>query len=209
MTKLAVFLLVTLPFSASAEETNSPPPPPFATVMAIEGLAALEPAHSNLAVGQVLKEGSRITTMENSAVRIKFADGAAIQVGPHSELEIKRNRQEILSLHLIHGMVLSAIKAVVGKPSAKDKFELKAHKVAMGVRGTEFFVRQDLNQPAFLCVCNGRVHAKWAEGKLELQSLKPHEHFVNIRHTKKKAVKALDMGHDHTDQQIEELKKLL
>lgn len=199
-------LFALLLFSMSAEAATKPAP--FATVAAVQGLASLEPEHTNLQVGQELAEGARITVMHDSSVRLLMADGIALQVGPNSELELKRNKEKVTVLGLVHGMVLSVLKPAT-KIGKKDRFILKAPKVTMGVRGTEFFVKQDLNQPAFLCVCSGKVHTKWEKGELHLHSTKPHEHYVHVHHTRKKAQKAGDMGSDHTDKQLEALRALL
>ena len=202
MRTILLLLLATGPVHATEKA------PPFATVVAVQGLASLEPEHTNLKVGQELAEGARITVMHDSSVRLLMSDGIALQVGPNSELELKRNKDKVTLLGLVHGMVLSALKPAT-KPGKKDRFILKAPKVTMGVRGTEFFVKQDLNQPTFLCVCSGKVHTKWDNGEIHFHSTKPHEHYVHVHHTRKKAQKAADMGSDHTDKQLEALRALL
>lgn len=202
MRTILLLLLATGPVHATEKA------PPFATVVAVQGLASLEPEHTNLKVGQELAEGARITVMHDSSVRLLMSDGIALQVGPNSELELKRNKDKVTLLGLVHGMVLSALKPAT-KIGKKDRFILKAPKVTMGVRGTEFFVKQDLNQPTFLCVCSGKVHTKWDKGEIHFHSTKPHEHYVHVHHTRKKAQKAGDMGSDHTDKQLEALRALL
>lgn len=202
---MMISLMLLLAFSPAYAADS---PPPFAEVVHVRGFASLEPEHTNLKPGQKLAEGARITVMSNSSLRLLLSDGVALEVGPDSELELKRNREKVPFVQLVHGMLLSALKPAV-KGNSKERFLVRTHKVSLGVRGTEFFVRQDLNQPAFVCVCSGRVRGKWAEGEIDLISSKPHEHYVHIHHTRKKAVKAKDMGHDHDDKQLEILRKLL
>jgi hypothetical protein len=201
MTSLILLLALSPAYAADS-------PPPFAEVVHVKGFASLEPEHTNLRPGQKLAEGARITVMSNSSVRLFLSDGVALEVGPDSELELKRTRQKIPFARLVHGMLLAALKPAESS-AKKDRFQVRTHKVSLGVRGTEFFVRQDLNQPAFLCVCAGKVHAKWAEGEIELLAQKPHEHAVHIHHTRRKATKSKDMGKDHDDKQLETLRKLL
>ncbi len=183
------------------------PAPVFAEVATLEGLASLEPEHTNLRLGQKLAEGSRITVMSGSSVSLKLHDGVAVRAGPNSELVLERGPNRLPQIRLIHGSLLSALKP---EPESKrERYRVKAHKVSLGVRGTEFFVRQDLNRPTFLCVCSGEVHAKWDKGELSLHSTKKHEHHIDIRPSRKKAQKTNEMGKDHDDKQLEALQKLL
>jgi|GEM_PF-2878116 len=183
--------------------------PPFAEVIFVRGKASLEPAHTNLNVGDQLKEGARITTMSNSMLRLKLSDGAALQIGPHTEMVLKRKEEGIPLLELAHGMVLSVVRPwAEEQDKSKDKFRIRTNKVSLGVRGTEFFVKQDGDRPTFLCVCSGKVHAKWQKGEALYES-EHHDHHVNIRHTNKKAEQQTDMGSDHSDDEIAALKKLL
>lgn len=205
-----ILLLVTFwflcPTSLLANEVKASPP--FAEVALVKGRASLEPAHTRLQEGDKLKEGDRVTTMSNSMLRLKLRDGAALQLGPHSEIVLKKKEAGVPLIELVHGMVLSVVRPwAQGQNKDKEKFRLRTNKVSIGVRGTEFFVKETGDDPTFLCVCSGKVHAKWKEGEALYES-EHHDHHVNIRHTRKKPFQT-DMGSDHTDDEIAALKKLL
>jgi hypothetical protein len=206
----SITVLALLASPAMAKGKPPKEPPAFAEVVYLKGLASMEPGHTNLHLGDKLKPGDRITTMSESKLRLKLGDGAALQLGPHTELVLKRKEAGIPLLQLVHGMVLSVVRPWVEDESNKDKekFQLRTNKVSIGVRGTEFFVKQRGDEPTFLCVCSGKVHAHWEAGDT-LYASEHHDHHVNIRHTKKKPEPQTDMGSDHTDDEIAALKLLL
>jgi len=202
---MPIFLLALFFYPAMAAQE----PIRFAEVAFTQGIVTLEPKHTALKPGMPLMEGDRITTMSGSMIRIKLMDGAALQLGAHTEAVLQRDSQRIPTLTLVHGMALAAVKPFVpGNNKNEEKFRLRTNKISLGVRGTEFFVRQEADNPTFLCVCSGKVHAKWREGERLIEA-QNHNQPLNISHTKKKAEASLSMGKDHSDEDIRELKKLL
>jgi hypothetical protein len=77
----------------------------------------------------------------------------------------------------------------------------------MGVRGTTFFVKENDDGRSFICVCEGTVNARWVKGGEEIKA-KKHDAPKWIVDGRATPVPA-DMGNDHTDDEIAELKKLL
>ncbi|MGZ3650864.1 MAG: hypothetical protein ACXVB9_01030 [Bdellovibrionota bacterium] len=190
-------VLLFLILSLAAHAAN---PPPFAKVLLVSGAASLEPLHTTLQVGMELSEGERITVMSGSKLRLKLANGAVIEVGPHSELLLKNNAAGAPFLRMPHGELLVVTRA-------GDPLELRTGQLRLFADAKTFFVSQELDKPAYICVCDGKLRAKWALGEANL-SAKRHESPVWIYPSKTAAVPAHEKPR-HDDEQIRALRAFL
>lgn len=180
---LALFLtaLVSVPSRAAA--------PLGATVLGTEGLTSLEPQHTSLQVGKKLGEGDRVTVMAASKLRLRLAGGAVVELGPHSELVLKRAAAGDPYLRLNHGDLLLV------SPGEKE-VEVRVSQIKFHITAKAFFLRQPLDQPAYVCVCEGKATAKWPVGEIQLAG-KDHERAVRIYPDRAKPVAANDDTTEH------------
>lgn len=161
--------------------------------------------------GSPLFEGSkvfiheRLTTGPKSFVRLLLPDGVAMQIGPQSAIELKRDKDKVTSLRLIKGFVLSRIRSALA-PAEKDKFRVHSKSVSMGVRGTTFFAKAQ-EKKTFLCTCEGTVHVKWPKGE-EIITSKHHDTPKLITEGNEQT-EAAPVGSDHADEDALALDKLL
>lgn len=161
--------------------------------------------------GTPLFEGSkvfiheRLTTGPKSFVRLLLPEGVAMQVGPKSSVELKRDKDEVTSLQLIKGMVLTRVRSAL-TPAEKDKFRVQSKSVSMGVRGTTFFAKAE-KKKTFLCTCEGTVRVKWPKGEETITS-KHHDSPKLISESGAQA-EAAPVGSDHVDEEALALDKLL
>jgi hypothetical protein len=147
----------------------------------------------------------RLTTGPKSFVRLLLPEGVAMQIGPQSSIELKRDKDKVTSLQLIKGFVLSRIRAAVAQ-AEKDKFRVHSKTVSMGVRGTTFFAKAE-KKKTFLCTCEGTVHVKWPKGEETITS-KHHDSPKFISEDSGQTDPA-PMGADHADEDAVALDKLL
>lgn len=161
--------------------------------------------------GSPIFEGSkvfiheRLTTGPKSFVRLLLPDGVAMQVGPQSSIELKRDKDKVTSLQLIKGFVLSRIRSAVA-PAEKDKFRVRTKSVSMGVRGTTFFAKAE-RKNTFLCTCEGTVHVNWREGEETITS--KHHDAPKFISDDKAQTEPAPMGADHSDDDAMALDKIL
>jgi len=119
--------------------------------------------------GSLVHPGDRIETAEGGHVHIRFVDGALVSVRPTSRLVIEdyqynpaRVAQSLVRFRLEKG-VTRAISGAAAE-GAKDRFRLNTPLVAIGVRGTDFVVRTQLNQTTATVYQGAIVMAPFGEG---------------------------------------------
>jgi hypothetical protein len=151
-----------LAFADVYPKNPDPGPPPFARVLETVGLTSLEPAHSNLAVGEALSEGDRVTTMSGSKLRLRLASGLVVEAGAHTEITLKENIAGEPLLRVPHGELY-----VVTKDA--PAFEVRTAQLRLHVRAREFYLGQSGEKSALLAVRQGKAHAKWPHGELDLE----------------------------------------
>lgn len=176
-------------------------------IIEIKGKAILSQTGAELKVGDSLKEGDKISTGEKSRLRIILNTEVAIQLGPNSEFELKKEEKGSILIELLRGAVLSQIK-----PSAKndniDKYKVKIRGVVLAVRGTSFFVAQPReNAPLYVCFCHGTINFQMDQINRTLTS-KNHdvEYWINAQgkiNTKGKEIV------EHSEQDLQELSALI
>lgn len=176
-------------------------------IVDLKGDAFLVDGGTRLKVGDLLKEGDKVSTGEKSRLRILLNTEAAIQLGPNSQFILKRSENGPVLIELIRGTVLSRIR-----PSAKnekqERYKVKVNGVVLAVRGTSFFVgHEKMEKPIYVCFCQGTIdfHMKGVDRTL---TSKHHdtEYWIDEKldqiRTKGKSI-------PHTDKELEALNSYL
>lgn len=100
---------------------------------------------------QKLKAGDIIKAQgKNSFFVIVYDDGSKVLI-KDGVLRINKMEQKEVEYGLIRGLFYSYIN-----PKAKTKHNIKTKFAAMGVRGTKFWLREEMGE-SYLCVCDGSV----------------------------------------------------
>ena len=135
-------------------------------------------------IGKLLPEGSEIKTENNSFCEIVISSGTIFRLKDNSILHLTslaRNQQENKTkIKLVKGELLSKVKKI----AYKGKYEIDTSTVTLGVRGTEFYVKEEVSSGSILnkvIVQQGRVnvrlnlgigHSYWESIPSELKSVK-------------------------------------
>ena len=100
--------------------------------------------------GALVRVGDKIETAEGGHVHIRFVDGARLSVRPLSRLVIENYTRSInqpaltaIKFRLDEGVVRS-ITGAWGE-AARDRFRLNTPVAAIGIKGTDFVVKTDVN----------------------------------------------------------------
>ncbi len=119
--------------------------------------------------GSPVHPGDRIETAEGGHVHIRFVDGALLSVRPTSRLVIEDYQYN--PAHVAQSMVRFRLekgvtRAISGAAAegAKERFRLNTPLVAIGIRGTDFVVRTQLNQTIATVYQGAIVMAPFGEG---------------------------------------------
>ena len=145
-------------------------------------------------VGKLLPEGSEIKTDENSFCEIIISSGTIFRLKDNSILHLtalaKNQQDNKTKIKLVKGELFSKIKKI----AYKGKYEIDTSTVTLGVRGTEFYVKEEVLSDKILnkiIVHQGRVNVKinlglnqhdWDSFPQEFKSLKHKwERGTNIR----------------------------
>ena len=118
--------------------------------------------------GKKLIEGDLIETGENSLAIVSFDSLAKTKILPNSFLKVIADNETKTTVELSMGALMAQVRKV-DKNNA-DKFVVKAKSVAMGVRGTEFFVAygKSNSEDLWMCVEEGLVAVKDEKLKSEV-----------------------------------------
>jgi hypothetical protein len=136
---------------------------PFVTVLSKDGLASLEPGHTNLKAGMDLSEGDRVTVMADSKLRMKLENGSVIELGPHSDLMIRRDRLGTIFLRLAHGKLLVANRG-------KGDLKVRAGEIDFLFQSEGFYIDYKHDKPALVAVYAGEADVKWPKGKTKFSA---------------------------------------
>lgn len=184
-------------FSLAASEVLS------GKVVDLKGSAFFVKGGSQLKIGDLIKEGDQVSTGEKSRLRILLSTEAAIQLGPNSMFELKREEKGPILIELLRGTVLARIKSSA-KVKTMEKFKVKVKGVVLAVRGTSFFVGQEEeNKPIYVCFCQGIIDFKM-KGENRTLTSKHHdiEYWID---EKQNQIKTKGKSLSHTDEEIEAL----
>jgi len=125
-------------------------------------------AKTKIQVGDYLKQGDIITTRASSFGKILLEDNSIVDVGPESQLVISNCRGDSKAVGDIDlALEFGRIRANVNKLSDqnKRKFRIKTPSSVISVRGTEFYLIWQTNQPGELF-----ENVALIEGSLEIRT---------------------------------------
>lgn len=114
-------------------------------------------------IGLPVKTGDTVVTGRDSWLRLHWADGTTMRIGPNSKVEVRKchfntsSRKEESLFSLTVGSVLASIRK---RLSSGSFFEVETPVVVAGVRGTRFMVR----------MAGGRCSVSVNEGNVEVRS---------------------------------------
>jgi len=111
-------------------------------------------------VGDKVLQGQIVRTGKRSLARIIFENGDQFMVGPGSEYALdvpkKRNKDQSSLINLARGK----LRAIISKDGPRNKMGVETRNVAMGVRGTDFFVDAKGYNRSEVSVIRGEVKLK-------------------------------------------------
>ncbi len=203
MTKLALLMVSStlVSFSAWSKE-------PYARIVQVQG--EVTTGGAALKVGDPLQEGAILKSGAGAhALFVVGKKQAALRLNENSELKL--GTAQNAEFQLVRGAVGAHIrKASLGK----KQFRMRTRAAVMGVRGTSFFVADREEKRIYFCPCEGKISvtsvAKGAELLGDFDS-KAHDYESWLIPGEKPQVKP-EKGKpmiEHSDAQIDELKKLL
>ena len=137
-------------------------------------------------VGELIPEGSEIKTDENSFCEIVISSGTIFRLKDNSILHLtslaKNQEDNKTKIRLVKGELLSKVKKI----AYKGKYEIDTSSVTLGVRGTEFYVREEVTPNMILdkvIVKQGRVNVKLNLGfnQSDWESLPPELKIIKRR----------------------------
>ncbi len=198
-TRSALFLLIGLWlfFGASLAQAVKP----AAEVQGITGTASVTRAGGGiktLALGSKLFAGDRVTTQQQTRIRLRFADGGLVTLRSHASLLIEDFAYNASNpdgdkavLRLLKGG-MRALTGKIGHRGNRDAYKAKNFAATIGIRGTEYIQRlcglatkdcANLNVPSqqrgrdgqplpglYFAVIHGRILAKNAVSNKRLKA---------------------------------------
>ena len=137
--------------------------PANAKLISVRGQVLANSASAS--VGQVLPEGTNISTGPSSFVTMLLDDGSRISLPSNSNVRISRLRSYVLggSLDYDFNIAKGGVRSsVVKQKSGDDRYQVRTPKAVSAVRGTDFQSRYDPD--------NGSDYAEVVEGALAVEA---------------------------------------
>lgn len=107
----------------------------------------------------------KITTGPNSLAIIKIGTVATVKLNDNSEYNVKSDISHKLQRgSAFFNVIRKNLRDKINKKKRRN-FKVQARSVAMGVRGTTFFVSHDEKENVWMCVKEGQVEIKGKEDK--------------------------------------------
>jgi hypothetical protein len=106
----------------------------------LDGVYHIVPA----SLGAKLENGTILSTGKNSKVKVIFVNGDHIFVSPNTQYKISWNvdpssgKEDPSMINLVRG----AFRGIIRKDGPRSGMKVKSQTVAMGVRGTDFYVSE-------------------------------------------------------------------
>ena len=133
--------------------------PAKAKFVAVRGRVLAGQAQAS--VGQILNEGSAVSTAESSFATLSLDDGSRISLPSNSDIRIRRLRSYVLggSLDYDFDVAKGGMSSAVNKhKSADDRYQVRTPKAVSAVSGTDFQSRyDDRSEKDFAEVVEGKL----------------------------------------------------
>ena len=100
--------------------------------------------------GSPIKVGDKIETGEGGHVHIRFVDGGRLSVRPSSRLQVEnygRSADQPALMAIKFRLDEGVVRSITGAwgEAARDRFRLNTPVAAIGIKGTDFVVKTDVN----------------------------------------------------------------
>ena len=100
--------------------------------------------------GSPIKVGDKIETGEGGHVHIRFVDGGRLSVRPSSRLQVEnygRSADQPALMAIKFRLDEGVVRSITGTwgEAARDRFRLNTPVAAIGIKGTDFVVKTDVN----------------------------------------------------------------
>ena len=100
--------------------------------------------------GSPIKVGDKIETGEGGHVHIRFVDGGRLSVRPSSRLQVEnygRSTDQPALMAIKFRLDEGVVRSITGSwgEAARDRFRLNTPVAAIGIKGTDFVVKTDIN----------------------------------------------------------------
>lgn len=110
-------------------------------------------------VGDKVFQGQIVRTGKRSLARIIFENGDQFMVGPGSEYSLSIPKKKARGSSLIN-LTRGKLRAIISKEGPRNKMNVETRNVAMGVRGTDFYVDAKGYDRSEVSVIRGEVKLK-------------------------------------------------
>lgn len=123
------------------------------TIKQVLGEVHIGTAVTPAVAGAGLRSGDRIVTGRDSGASVVLQDGTVLSLGPESSLDLSQyqfnptTQEGNLLVELLQGSV-RVITGLLAKVNP-DRFKVKTPTAVVGVRGTDFIVEAQSNEPLY------------------------------------------------------------
>lgn len=131
---------------------------------------------------QVVVEGDRIVTQDNSSAVLRLFDGSKLTISPRTDFVLAKlassNNDKFLHFKLFLGKLAAEVQKLT---TAQSSFEIESGGVVCGVRGTQFSMEVDPHQHTVqLNVIEGTVWARSLGGPEHIFTAGQQQLFTNV-----------------------------
>lgn len=124
-----------------------------------------------LDAGTVVLVGDRISTGDDTRLRLLLTSGATIVLGDNSSVTVEAHEPAaggLSVLELIHGVFLAVTAAVKDTPPPDDAMIIRTPNAVLGIRGTEVLAEQQPDHLGVLMLSGTAVAVTAPEGTVTL-----------------------------------------
>jgi len=165
---LVLAFLVSWPAYAQQAETAG-------TVNRLSGVATATRGKISLPLsnGMMVLVGDRVSTGDDTRLRLSLISGATITLGDNSSIiveaqEAKRGGQAVLEF--VRGVFLAVTSAVTDSPPLEDTMKVRTPNAVLGIRGTTVWGEQQPNHLGVIMLSGKGVAVTAPEGTVVLNA---------------------------------------
>jgi hypothetical protein len=133
--------------------------PVAATVISMEGTVSYdeEGALKPVELGQLLGEGDRVVTADDSTLHLVLPDGSSLVLAANSEVTLRNLGSGAPASHTLLSVLKGLVNLMVEKQGEGSSFEVETGNAVAAVKGTDFEVSADTDNTQ-VTVNEGEVH---------------------------------------------------
>ena len=159
--------------------------------------------NSLIETGELIPDGSVISTGPDSYCEITFLGGNIIRVFENSLLKVSFSDAMISLDRGTAAAVLRNIATLIKKEMGL--FQVESGNVVAGIRGTSFFLTKEDPTTTYFCLCNGSITLQDTTGTLELPVKSSHHHAIRISESGGSVIMSQAEMAYHSDEDMEKL----